>query len=542
MATEHFLKNFLVFIFASACSTASFSQITVNSNLSPQQIVQDYLLGGGVTVSNVVYTGSATFRGVFQGTSNLGMTEGIILASGMISNAVGPNNDEGISDSQGLPGDHDLNAIIGDSTNDAAVLEFDFIPASDTISFNFVFGSDEYAEFVNQFNDVFAFLLSGPDPAGGNYFNTNIALLPDTNIPVSINNINNGTTNSGPCINCAYYVNNTAGTTIQYDGFTTVLKAVAPVIRCSTYHIKIAIADAVDDAYDSGVFLEAKSFSSPSVNMTAISNLNDSLMVEGCGTAAYVFTRSGSNSNPYTIHYAIGGTATNGTDYQDMTGQPIKDSIVFPAGVDTVSLNINAVQDGISEPNETITLAIYQLNSCTGDTLESTILIRNVDPLQVYTAGDSVICNMIGESATVFAITNGGYGPFTYAWSPVTGSSSSILVSPQQTTTYYVTVTDSCGSKTASTNFTVEIVCPVEIPNVITPNGDDYNDLFYIKNLDGYPGSNLNIYNRWGKKIFESSDYRNDWDGSGHADGTYFYVLRLSDGQNYQGVLTILKN
>jgi gliding motility-associated-like protein len=82
--------------------------------------------------------------------------------------------------------------------------------------------------------------------------------------------------------------------------------------------------------------------------------------------------------------------------------------------------------------------------------------------------------------------------------------------------------------------------CEVIIPNIITPNGDNINDIFYIKNLDGHPNSTLKILSRWGNIVFDSSNYRNDWDGNDLADGTYYYVLKLDDGKEFTGTITIL--
>ena len=103
------------------------------------------------------------------------------------------------------------------------------------------------------YNDVFGFFVSGPNPAGGNYTNYNVARIPGTAVPVTIDNVNSGSYSS-------YYVNNGTGLTVVYDGFTTVLTAWCLVTPCNQYHIKIAIGDAGDGAYDSGVFLEENSF------------------------------------------------------------------------------------------------------------------------------------------------------------------------------------------------------------------------------------------------------------------------------------------
>jgi hypothetical protein len=147
------------------------------------------------------------------------------------------------------------------------VLEFDFIAISDTILFDFVFASDEYLEFVNTaFNDVFGFFLSGPGINGPYSDNAiNIALIPGSLVPVSIDNVNNGT-------NAAYFVDNGDGFSapyntdpqyIQYDGFTVPITVIATVVPGAMHHIKLTVGDAGDTAYDSAVFLSGGTFMSP---------------------------------------------------------------------------------------------------------------------------------------------------------------------------------------------------------------------------------------------------------------------------------------
>ncbi|MDZ7741490.1 MAG: choice-of-anchor L domain-containing protein [Bacteroidota bacterium] len=252
------ISKFLVFLFVILFCKISTAQIQIDQSLTPEQLVQQVLIGSGVTVNNVVFTGSLENAiGSFSNgsTTNIGLDEGVILSSGDVTLVPNPAN-QNASISNNLPGDEDLDALEGVvGTNDATVLEFDFVPQSDTLSFEYVFGSEEYPEFVNQFNDVFAFFITGHNPNGPDFVNENIALVPGTNLPVSINNVNNGTSNTGPCVNCEYYVNNTGGLSIVYDGFTTVLTATAVLAPCSTYHMKLAIADDVDHILDSGVFL-----------------------------------------------------------------------------------------------------------------------------------------------------------------------------------------------------------------------------------------------------------------------------------------------
>lgn len=229
-----------------------------NQGYTAQNMVQDWFDSTCVSVSNITYIGDTAQIGFFDGSqSNIGLNAGLIITSGSIQAAVGPNNNTGTTGLSAMTaGDADLNALIpGYVTYDAAVVEFDLVPTVDTIRFKYVFGSEEYMEFAGtSFNDVFGFFLSGANPAGGNYAGQNIALVPSANIPVSINNVNANT-------NPTYYVDNETipGQSVQYDGFTTPLEAWALVVPDSTYHIKIAVADAGDGILDSGVFLSIES-------------------------------------------------------------------------------------------------------------------------------------------------------------------------------------------------------------------------------------------------------------------------------------------
>lgn len=549
-----FHRRIAVFFCLLPAFSGSFAQISVDYSLTPTQLVQNVLLGGGVSVSNVTFTGGAEMRGRFEGTSNLGIDTGLILATGDIAVAIGPNNSGSESDGGGVAGDAQLDALVGSTTNDAAVLEFDFVPSSDTIRFFYVFGSEEYAEYVcSDFNDVFAFFLSGPNPTGGNYNNYNMARIPGTNIPVAINSINPGVAgiygDPTSCTSLAYsslYTDNTSGTTIEYDGFTDVLEASANVVACSTYHIKIAIADVTDGAFDSGVFIKAKSFSSPAVGISAVGSSFDSTMVEGCGYATYIFTRGGDLSSPFSVNYIISGNAINGIDYVDLTGNPIPSNITFNPGEDTAFLYIDPVNDAISELTEQIKLSIPQVISCVDDTLSATIYITNVDPMTIELSGDTLICVKEGEFATLNVAFTGGYGPFDFAWDNGLGNSSQVIVAPEQPTTYTVSILDSCGNESAVRSIKIYNECEIELTNVVTPNADGRNDCVSFPNLENYPNSELLVFNRWGKLIFHSTNYANDWSPTDHSEGTYFYILKKTAGINhpakeFHGTLTILK-
>jgi hypothetical protein len=292
----------LVLVFIVFFSINTFSQLVINSTMTAQQLVQNVLVGTGVTITNITSTGAANAFAEFSngGTTNIGLQKGILMATGDATNCIGPNNSYASSTSLNTAGDALLSSLVSPyQTHDAAILEFDFVPLSDTIRFRYVFGSEEYHEYVNsQFNDVFGFFISGPNPAGGNYQNKNIAIVPGTtNTPVSINNVNlghanNGSTPTGPGSNSTYFINNNNGLTIQYDGITTILTAWAVVTPCQSYHFKIAIADAGDGALDSGVFLEENSFSTDAIQVETEYSVPGAgkVAIEGCNDAVVKFT------------------------------------------------------------------------------------------------------------------------------------------------------------------------------------------------------------------------------------------------------------
>ena len=165
------MKKGLMVIMLSFCSFLANAQLTTTNAApfnTPTYLVNDVLLGQGIVASNISFTGTPNAIGFFNGVnSNIGLDSGIVITSGDIINAIGPNNQGGAGTVNNAPGFPLLDALTTQPTNDASILQFDFVPESDTASFRFVFGSEEYPEFVNSsFNDVFAFFISGPNPAG----------------------------------------------------------------------------------------------------------------------------------------------------------------------------------------------------------------------------------------------------------------------------------------------------------------------------------------------------------------------------------------
>lgn len=450
---------------ALVCSTSilsldSFAQLTTSTAQTPTQLVEDILVGSGVAVSNVTYNGFAEALGSFNGTNtNLGLNSGIVLTTGTVLNsggilggAQGPHgpNDEGSAGvDNNQPGYTPLTNLAGIDTYNAAILEFDFVPQSDSVKFRYVFGSEEYPEYVDGgFNDAFAFFITGPGFAGS----YNMATIPGGGGVVSIDNINNGSTNTGPCQNCAYYINNGTGSTapnntsdfyIQYDGFTQVMEAVAEVECGETYHLVVAIADAGDGAYDSGIFLEANSLESfAPIEMSAdlaLDAFDDNFtMAEGCESATVTITRQQFlAADALTIPVIVGGTATEGVDYAN-----IPNSITFNPGQTQVSFSFDVFSDGLAEGTESVIIQLDQPDPCgNSNFITLPLSIEDVDELQVTVSNANVNCP--GEEATLEVEVTGGLPDYTYSWG-VGGNEDQIIVNPTVTTSYDVTVNDAC--------------------------------------------------------------------------------------------------
>lgn len=466
-------------------------QMTINTTQTPQQLVQNVLLGSGITVSNVNFSGSLTANpgrqiGSFNvtGTGNLGINSGILMSTGKVTDIPGANSGITSTDFTNT-GDADLSLLANKQTNDGAILEFDFIPQGDTVKFRYVFASEEYPDYVcSDYNDVFGFFISGPGISGpySGGIAKNIALIPNTNLPVSINSVNPGTPGtsaSGTCNGAGeslqysqYYLNNNQNSFV-FGGFTVVLTAISAVTCGQTYHLKIAIADGIDWSYDSGVFLEAGSLSSnPPLDLSSssqITNVADTILYEGCEGSRINLKRFGVLTNSLTVNVVIQGTATNNADYSG-----IPNSVTFQAGSDTVSMWVAALADALFEPLESIKLMfIVPPTGCSpnSDTSYYDLYILDPPPINItLTPDQTVTCP--GESVTLNAQASGSVVSFLYSWNtnPVSVSNQ-IVVQPTTTTTYTFTVTDmECVTYTSSASVTVTV--PVYPPLVLAPLRD----------------------------------------------------------------------
>lgn len=377
------IKYITSFVFVSLNLMAFSQSVVVSNTQTPTQLVNNVLLGMGVTASNITINGNPVTANAVQGNvasftntnPTFPISSGLLLTTGNAIAAQGPNNSTSLSNNlpatASVASDPHLNILAAGTVTNGVVLEFDFIPTGDTLNFRYLFGSDEYPEFAppnsSGFNDAFGFFLWGPGITGpyvlAGYPNgANIATIPG-GTPVTINNV-------CPTVNPTFYVNNMAGaaygTTIQYDGTTVLLTAAASVQCNQTYHIKLAISNVSDMAWDSGVFLEANSFSSNIVDVAVATVSGDTTIVEGCNFADIVFTRpEGNMLDTLSIIYTIGGTATEGVDYANLM-----DTIIFLPGIDTVIVNLSPLQDNIIEGYESVIISVNIINPC-GDTIVS---------------------------------------------------------------------------------------------------------------------------------------------------------------------------
>jgi len=320
---KYFKLTLSFFLFVFLCSFTLYAQLIVTPGGAAAAIANT-IVGSGMTVSNATLNCAAGAYGTYTTgavATNLGagMNSGIVLTTGDAVDVVGPNINSGSTGAWYTTfSDPNLVALQPGAVNDVCKLEFDLVPKCSTLNIKYVFGSDEYPEFVSSsFNDAFGFFLSGPNPAGGNYTNINIATLPTTGQYVSIDNVNATTNNT-------FYVNNNflGSGTLEYDGFTVPLTASANVVACQTYHLKIIIADAGDWSYDSGVFFNSQGLSCPASQVMAFTTSSTPVTCTNLGSATATVT---SGVGPYTYSWSNGATTSS--------------IINVPAGTYTVTVN-----------------------------------------------------------------------------------------------------------------------------------------------------------------------------------------------------------
>ena len=437
-------KTFLIlFIFS---SIFCFSQIEVDRatpNDNPTYLIDNVLLGGGIVASNHSYEGDSAQIGFFNAVNtNLGLDSGIVMATGGIENLVPGNTNfaaitNTVTDPDLLNVANSVPGLIGQSftvssVNDIAKLEFDFVPTSDTITFRYVFGSQEYFAYENtQYNDVFGFFLSGPGIAGP-YANgaINLAIVPNSNppLPITISSVNSVTP-----INQQYFVDNQLGldTIADADGMTTVLTATA-VVQCGeTYHIRLAIADGTDSGLSSYVWLEAGSFKSPVLDVTNDLGFDSTFMEIACNSSI-ILTADGGQGATYEWHNETGMVLSTDS------------SVIVGPGRYVVS----ATSSGCAITSDTITI------------------VGDVPPNFDLGLDITIPCN---TQHSLTPVVTGGTGTYQYIWN--NGSSDpSITVSEGF---YKLTIDDGTGCLSEDSITITEESLPVTI---VSGGGDICQD------------------------------------------------------------------
>ncbi len=213
------------------------------------------------------------------------------------------------------------------------------------------------------------------------------------------------------------------------------------------------------------------------------------------------------------------------------------------AGATGASFTSTTLRNG-----QRVTLAIRSTNACgqpaTATSNAVPVLIN--PPVQISAGPDKTIT--VGESVVLEGTADGSYPVVWAPASTLTFSSGNQLrpvAAPLVTTTYTLTAGSGyCGSRST---VTVTVLPHVRIPNAFSPNGDNDDDTWQIDNIEAYPSSRVIVFNRWGAKIFETSNYTrgSEWNGTMNGQpapfGTYYYIITLGTGKSYTGPITIVK-
>jgi len=424
-----------------------------------ERLVRELFIKEGdcTKVSNIQRIGRREGLGSFTSPEDeliLDIKSGLILSSGNVIDAIGPNKSANTTTAgeDVNTRESDLQRLSSGRIFDATGIEFDFVPATNRVSFTYVFASEEYCEYVDDvFNDVFGFFVSGPGISGifeGNAIN--VALIPETNDRVAINSVNH-------LRNSNYYVPNLLEEdlracnlnpgfeplrNVEFDGFTVKLTAIIEVIPCETYHIRLVVGDVEDQALDSAVFLEANSFDlGDNIGLDArIVNQEGNTLFEDCLEGEFIFERKTleDRGRPLLINYQITGEATNGTDYNNIGQQ-----ITIPVGQRFAYLPIQGILDDLVEGTERIQI-ITEIPSC--DCIErdtATLLIADNNTQLEVELADELVC--IGDTFTIQPkVTNGIY-PLSYFWNTQdsTPEINALLTMDQL---FSVRIEDACGT------------------------------------------------------------------------------------------------
>ena len=502
---------------------------TTTSLYTVEELVTDVLIDSqcnqafNITSSTGSDFGSTNGIGYFEANgSSWPFENGLIMTSGDVANAPGPESGVLLDGTYAWPGDGDLEAFIpglnaGD-TNNASIIEFEFVPVSNSMSFDFIFAAEEYGTFQCTFTDAFAFLLT--DSAGNT---TNLAIVPGTDDPISVLTVRDDQYN-GACesVNEEWFANYygpgglpplTSPT--NFIGHTEVMTASATVIPNEVYTIKLVVADDGDTIYDSAVFIDGGSFDIGQLDLG-----EDILVSSGnalCEGQEIVLD-AGALPNNSTIEWFMDGTLMEGESGVTLT---VTETAFYSAiiTVDNTDCSygddilveffqspvISPVEDAIIKcANEGYTLEVNIENS---DQLNSLTYIWTLDGIDLQTGTENTYyLDEMNEESGEFTVTV--FDDITYCWS----------------------------STTINVDFYENSYC-VDLPQGLSPNGDGFNDCLILDHLEDREDiDKVEVFNRYGTKIYELNEYVDQWCGSDQDGkvvpvGTYFYIIYFNSSK-----------
>ena len=502
---------------------------TTTSLYTVEELVTDVLIDSqcnqafNITSSTGSDFGSTNGIGYFEANgSSWPFENGLIMTSGDVANASGPESGVLGDGTYAWPGDGDLEAFIpglnaGD-TNNASIIEFEFVPVSNSMSFDFIFAAEEYGTFQCTFTDAFAFLLT--DSAGNT---TNLAIVPGTDDPISVLTVRDDQYN-GACesVNEEWFANYygpgglpplTSPT--NFIGHTEVMTASATVIPNEVYTIKLVVADDGDTIYDSAVFIDGGSFDIGQLDLG-----EDILVSSGnalCEGQEIVLD-AGALPNNSTIEWFMDGTLMEGETGVTLT---VTETAFYSAiiTVDNTDCSygddilveffqspvISPVEDAIIKcANEGYTLEVNIENS---DQLNSLTYIWTLDGIDLQTGTENTYyLDEMNEESGEFTVTV--FDDITYCWS----------------------------STTINVDFYENSYC-VDLPQGLSPNGDGFNDCLILDHLEDREDiDKVEVFNRYGTKIYELNEYVDQWCGSDQDGkvvpvGTYFYIIYFNSSK-----------
>jgi gliding motility-associated-like protein len=558
----------------------------------PDQEILELLSGTEVDFSNTQLSyfegGGSQQIGQFNGlNSNLGLDSGIVLATHFIGQIAGDQYGLQLDPIVGV--DSDLSLMLNEfsfpnTLKGVVSIEFDFVPSTDELNFNYVYGSNEYSSSTcSSSPDPFGIFISGPGISGP-YSNgaENIALVPDpinpayfTTTPVLVNSINAGesTLVNSSTFGCdavdpnwqnytGFYVpNSVPNPSVSLEGFTVPLQATkSGLVPCESYHIKFVIAvgpnsNSLDGA---ALFIEANAFANintfGSTTNTVVNESNifsyfssdspfQDKIYEGCGDATITFYRPDLAVGDITFLFRPQneiGNATIGEDYS-LAGNNIVNgfgysSILLPAEDYQTQLIITPYYDYVDEPDETIYISIDQINlGCIQIDPDTIIFSLSDQPelnvsfnedFSIYCPGSDVILEP-NVSGGVGGFMSGSFtsDAYDYSWSQI-GTAAIQIENPIETTEYCVTVMDICETQEKS-----------DCIKVTVPEYDELQADLFSKIICEDIEADLCVLNAEGGEGSYSYLWSNGQSGPCNYDYQGEYEVVVSDGCEKEIVL-----